>query len=57
MVFPYLASDFFKAFNELPTSQGFGAHIGPLISYLEHYKGVAPDQGKRPVLAVCTESR
>ena len=39
-----LASGFFKAFNELPTSQGFGAHIGPLISFLEHYKGVAPDR-------------
>jgi len=39
-----LASGFFKAFNELPTSQGFGAHIGPLISFLEHYRGVAPDR-------------
>jgi hypothetical protein len=39
-----LASGFFKAFNELPTSQGFGAHIGPLISFLEHYKGVPPNQ-------------
>ncbi len=39
-----LASGFFKAFNQLPTSQGFGAHIGPLISFLEHYKSVAPDQ-------------
>ena len=39
-----LASGFFKAFNQLPTSQGFGAHIGPLISFLEHYKGVPPDR-------------
>lgn len=39
-----LASGFFEAFNRLPTSQGFGAHIGPLISFLEHYKGVAPDR-------------
>jgi hypothetical protein len=39
-----LASGFFKAFNQLPTAQGFGAHIGPLISFLEHYKGVPPDQ-------------
>jgi hypothetical protein len=37
-----LASGFFKAFNELPPSQGFGAHVGPLISFLEHYKGVPP---------------
>jgi hypothetical protein len=39
-----LASGFFKAFNCLPTSQGFGAHIGPFISFLEHYRGVAPDR-------------
>jgi hypothetical protein len=39
-----LASGFFEAFNHLPTSQGFGAHIGPLISFLEHYRGVAPDR-------------
>ncbi len=39
-----LASGFFEAFNRLPTSQGFGAHIGPLISFLEHYRGVAPDR-------------
>lgn len=39
-----LASGFFEAFNSLPTSQGFGAHIGPLISFLEHYKGVPPDR-------------
>lgn len=39
-----LASGFFEAFNQLPTSQGFGAHIGPLISFLEHYRGVSPDR-------------
>ena len=39
-----LASGFFEAFNLLPTSHGFGAHIGPLISFLEHYKGVPPDR-------------
>jgi len=39
-----LASGFFEAFNRLPTSQGFGAHIGPLISFLEHYRGIAPDR-------------
>lgn len=26
-----LANDFFEAFNSLPTSEGFQAHIGPLI--------------------------
>jgi len=37
-----LANDFFEAFNELPTSQGFHAHVGPFISYLRHYRGVEP---------------
>ena len=37
-----LASGFFKAFNRLPTSEGFSAHIGPLISFLEHYRGIHP---------------
>lgn len=37
-----LASGFFKAFHRLPTSQGFQAHVGPLISFLEHYRGVSP---------------
>lgn len=37
-----LASGFFEAFNSLPTSQRFGAHVGPLISFLEHYRGVDP---------------
>lgn len=35
-----LANGFFEAFNELPTSQGFQAHVGPFISYLGHYRGV-----------------
>jgi hypothetical protein len=35
-----LANGFFEAFNDLPTSQGFHAHIGPFISYLGHYRGV-----------------
>ena len=35
-----LANGFFEAFNELPTFQGFQAHVGPLISYLGHYRGV-----------------
>ncbi|HET9283014.1 MAG TPA: hypothetical protein VFR24_13730 [Candidatus Angelobacter sp.] len=39
-----LASGFFKAFHRLPTSQGFQAHVGPLISFLEHYRGVPPDR-------------
>ncbi len=39
-----LANGFFKAFNDLPTSQGFNAHVGPLISFLEHYRGVRADR-------------
>jgi hypothetical protein len=35
-----LAAGFFEAFNELPTSQGFHAHVGPFISFLGHYRGV-----------------
>jgi len=35
-----LANGFFEAFNELPTSQGFHAHIGPFISFLGHYRDV-----------------
>src|SRR5579872_836355 len=35
-----LANGFFEAFHELPTSQGFHAHVGPLISFLLHYRGV-----------------
>src|SRR5579872_285926 len=35
-----LANGFFEAFHNLPTSQGFHAHIGPFISYLGHYRGV-----------------
>jgi hypothetical protein len=39
-----LANGFFKAFHRLPTSQGFDAHIGPFISFLEHYRGVSPEK-------------
>ena len=35
-----LANGFFEAFNELPTSKGFQAHVGPFISFLRDYRGV-----------------
>src|ERR1700677_4017442 len=38
-----LANGFFKAFQDLPTSQGFQAHVGPFISFLQHYRGVLPE--------------
>src|ERR1700719_3302342 len=37
-----LANGFFKAFNRLPTSSGFNAHVGPLIQYLGEYRGIPP---------------
>jgi len=37
-----LANGFFNAFNALPTTDGFNAHVGPLISFLTHYRGVNP---------------
>ncbi len=37
-----LANGFFKAFHLLPISDGFSAHVGPLISFLTHYRGVKP---------------
>ena len=37
-----LARDFFKAMHRLPTTDGFNAYIGPLISYLHNYRGVHP---------------
>ncbi|RPJ77905.1 MAG: hypothetical protein EHM20_05185 [Alphaproteobacteria bacterium] len=37
-----LARDFFKAMHRLPTTDGFNAYIGPLISYLHKYRGVHP---------------
>jgi hypothetical protein len=37
-----LANGFFEAFNNLPTSQGFHANVGPFVSFLEHYRGVPP---------------
>jgi hypothetical protein len=39
-----LATGFFKAFHALPTSQGFNAHVGPLMSFLEHYRGILAGQ-------------
>lgn len=37
-----LARDFFTAMHELPTAHGLHAHIGPLLSYLNEYRGVHP---------------
>jgi len=42
-----LASSFFKAFHELPTSEGFHAHVGPLINFLAHYRGVKPHEASK----------
>ena len=39
-----LANGFFEAFQSLPTSRGFNAHVGPFVSYLNHYRGVRPDR-------------
>lgn len=39
-----LANGFFKALNRLPTSQGFHAHVGPLLNYLHHYRGIPPSE-------------
>jgi hypothetical protein len=39
-----LANGFFAAMNHLPTSQGYHAHIGPLINYLHSYRGIRPDK-------------
>ena len=39
-----LANGFFEAFNSLPTSRGFDAHVGPFVSYLNHCRGVRPYQ-------------
>jgi hypothetical protein len=39
-----LANGFFEAFHLLPTSAGLHAHVGPLISFLEHYRGVPPQE-------------
>lgn len=39
-----LANGLLEAFSLLPTSEGFHAHVGPLISYLGHYKGVKPEE-------------
>ena len=37
-----LANGFFKAFHNLPTSQGFQAYVGPLINFLSYSRGVNP---------------
>jgi hypothetical protein len=42
-----LADGFFKAFHELPTSQGFSAHVGPLIAFLANYRGVKPHEASQ----------
>jgi hypothetical protein len=42
-----LSNDFFRAFHELPTSEGFHAHVGPLISFLAHYRGVKPHEASK----------
>ena len=39
-----LANGFFKAFHALPTSGGFHAHVGPLISFLHHRRGIKPHE-------------
>lgn len=39
-----LAKGFFNALRDLPSSKGFHAHIGPLISYLYHYRGIHPSK-------------
>ena len=39
-----LANGFFEAFQKLPISKNFFAHIGPFINFLEHYRGVPPDK-------------
>lgn len=39
-----LANDFIRAMHQLPTSQGFQSHIGPLVSFLQSERGISPDQ-------------
>ena len=39
-----LANGFFKAFHSLPTSEGFQAHVGPLINYLYRSRGIKPTE-------------
>src|SRR3569833_1218467 len=39
-----LANGFFSAFNALPTSTGFNAHVGPFISYLGEFRNIPPDR-------------
>ena len=39
-----LADGFFGAFHSLPTSEGFQAHVGPLINYLYRSRGIKPTE-------------
>lgn len=38
-----LASGFFRAYHQLPISQGFDSHVGPFNNFLERYRGVTPE--------------
>src|SRR5579871_2485737 len=38
-----LASGFFKAYHNLPVSQRFDYHVGPLNNFLEEYRDVTPE--------------
>lgn len=38
-----LARDFFRAFSDLPTSEGLHARVGELTSYVWHTRGITPD--------------
>ncbi len=39
-----LAGGFFEVSNNLPTSQDLNTYVGPLVSFLEHYRGIDPRQ-------------
>lgn len=39
-----LANGFFEAFHHLPTSDGFQAYVGPLISFLYHTRGIKANE-------------
>ncbi len=38
-----LASGFFRAYHQLPISQGFDSYVGPLNNFLQEYRGVTPE--------------
>jgi hypothetical protein len=38
-----LASGFFRAYHQLPISQGFGSYIGPFNNFLQKYRSVTPE--------------